>query len=160
MIRVLVLSSVLVMPCVVGCGAASDRQELFKVTGTVTFKGAPVEGATVTFSSPTASRSAKGDTDANGKFSLTTFDTNDGAIAGEHAITIVKVASAGSSGATTEANAIEMMKKNMGTINPEKTAESRPQTVLPARYADAKTSKEKRTVSATDVNDFKFDLTE
>ena len=59
-----------------------------------------------------------------------------------------------------EANAKEMMAKNMGTMTAGKTAEFKPELVLPAKYADAKTSKEKRTVSATDVNDFTFDLTE
>ena len=160
MIRTLLLSLALVMPCFVGCGGASDRPELFKVTGSVTFKGAPVEGATVTFSCPTASRSASGVTDASGKFSLTSFDTNDGAIAGEHAVTIIKLASGNQSEVISEANAKEMMAKNMGTMTAGKTSESKPELVLPAKYADAKTSNEKRTVSATDVNDFKFDLTE
>lgn len=162
MIRSLVLSLVFLTPCLVGCGGASGRPDLYKVTGTVTFKGAPVEGANVTFSptSAEASRSAAGATDASGKFSLTTFDTNDGAIAGEHLVTIVKVASGGDSGVITEANAKEMMARNMGTMSSGKTSEVKPELVLPAKYADAKTSGEKRTVSASDANDFKFELTE
>lgn len=160
MIRALVLSLVLAMPFLVGCGGGADRPDLYKVTGTVTLKGAPVEGATVTFASTSATRSASGETDASGKFSLQTFDTNDGAIAGEHVVTIVKVASAGQGEAMTEANAKEMMAKNMGMVKDGKAAEIKPELVLPAKYADAKTSGEKRTVSATDTNDFKFDLTE
>jgi len=161
MIRALVLTLVLVTPCLVGCGEASSRPDLHKVTGTVTFKGTPVEGATVTFSCAASPRSARGDTDANGKFSLTTFDTNDGAIVGEHAVTITKMASGTESGAMSQENAKEMMAKNMGTMNAEKSSETnKPKMELPARYADAKTSGEKRTVSAADTNDFKFDLTE
>ena len=160
MIRALVLTLVLMTPFLVGCDGASGRPDLHKVTGSVTFKGSPVEGANVTFSSATSPRSATGATDASGKFSLTTFDTNDGAVVGEHAVTITKVASGAESGAMSEANAKEMMAKNMGTMNAGKSADSKPDFVLPAKYADAKTSKEKRTVSATDTNDFKFDLTE
>ncbi|MDA1229955.1 MAG: hypothetical protein O2856_04205 [Planctomycetota bacterium] len=91
---------------------------------------------------------------------MQTFDTNDGAIAGEHVVTIVKVASGGQGGAITEANAKEMMAKNMGMAKDGKAAEVKPDLVLPAKYADAKTSGEKRTVSTTESNDFKFDLTE
>ena len=161
MIRALVLTSVLVTPFLVGCGGASGRPELHKVTGTVTFKAIPVEGANVTFSCATSPRSATGATDANGKFSLTTFDTNDGAVVGEHSVTITKVASGTESGAMSEANAKEMMAKNMGTVNAEKSSETNNLKMeLPTKYADAKTSGEKRTVSATDANDFKFDLTE
>ena len=161
MIRTLVLSLVLVTPCLVGCGGSSGRPDLFKVTGTVTFKGAPVEGATVSFASDKA-RSATGVTDANGKFSLMTFDTNDGAIAGEHSVTIIKAASEGSAAVITQENAMEMMAKNMGTVNAgqKQAAEAKPNYALPAKYADAKTSGEKRTVSSVDSNDFKLDLTE
>ena len=161
MIRALVLTLVLTTPFLVGCGGgASGRPDLHKVTGTVTFKGSPVEGANVTFSSATSPRSATGATDASGKFSLTTFDTNDGAVVGEHAVTITKVASGNESGAMSEANAKEMMAKNMGTMGAGKSAETMPEMELPAKYADAKTSGEKRTVSASETNDFKFDLTE
>ncbi len=160
MIRSLLILLVLVTPCLVGCGGASDRPELYKVTGTVTFKGAPVEQANITFSSKGSSRSALGVTDSSGKFSLTSFDTNDGATVGEHVVTIVKVASGGPGEAMSEANAKEMMAKNMGTMNAGQASAEKPEFSLPAKYADAKTSGEKRTVSATETNDFKFDLTE
>ena len=157
--RSLILALVLGTPYLVGCDGASGRPDLHKVTGTVTFKGEPVEGANITFASAT-SRSASGVTDASGKFALGTFDTNDGAVAGEHTVTIVKVAAEGQSGEITQANAMEMMAKNVGAMSSGKTAEQKPEMVLPAKYADAKTSGEKRTVSAADSNDFKFDLTE
>lgn len=160
MIRSLVLSLVLFTPCLLGCGGASGRPDLHKVTGTVTFKGTPVEGADVVFASETSPRSAAGKTDASGKFSLTTFDTNDGAVAGEHVVTIIKVAAGGSGAVLSEANAKEMMAKNMGTMNAGQASVEKPELVLPSKYADAKTSGEKRTVSATETNDFKFDLTE
>ena len=158
--RSLILALVLGTPYLVGCDGASGRPDLYKVTGTVTFKGEPVEGANITFASATSPRSASGVTDASGKFALATFDTNDGAVAGEHTVTIVKVAAEGQSGEITEANAKEMMAKNVGAMSSGKTAELKPELVLPGKYADAKTSGEKRTVSAADTNDFKFDLTE
>ncbi len=37
------------LPCVVGCGAKSDGPETYPVTGVVTLKGAPVDGAVLQF---------------------------------------------------------------------------------------------------------------
>lgn len=161
MTRVLVGSMVLVTACLIGCGGDSSKPDLFAVDGVVNFKGAPVEGATVTFSSAAAPRSATGMTDSSGNFRLTSYDTNDGAIVGEHMITISKSASAGAaSGVMTQENAKEMMSKNIGMMSGGKMSEMKPESVLPVKYADAKTSGEKRTVSATEGNSFKFELTE
>jgi hypothetical protein len=159
MIRTLFLLTVLLTPCLVGCGeGASARPTLYPVTGTVTLNGVPVEGANVTFACEKAPRSATGVTDATGKFSLTSYDTNDGAIAGDHVVTISKVAAQAQGATISEANAKEMMAKNIGAMSSGKTSEMKPEMVLPEKYADAKTSGEKRTVSATEANDFKFDL--
>ena len=48
----------------------------------------------------------------------------------------------------------------MGTMNAGQASAEKAEFSLPAKYADAQTSGEKRTVSATETNDFKFDLTE
>jgi len=161
MIRTLVASLVLVTPCLVGCGGVADKPELVAVQGTVMLNGSPVDGATVTFSTEKSSRPATGETDASGKFKLTTYDTYDGAVPGEHTVTISKVEASGEGSMQPGASAEQMqekMKQQMEKMkNPTKEA---PKSQLPGKYADAKTSGEKRTVVKGDVNDFKFELTE
>lgn len=71
---------------IIGCGPS--KPETHPVTGIVLFKGKPVEGATVTFSS--GDSSAVGRTDAQGKYSLTTFERDDGAAAGEYKVRVLK----------------------------------------------------------------------
>jgi len=72
----------------VGCGG-DGRPKRIETSGIVTYRGAPVEGAQVMFTSPNA-RSATATTDAEGRFELTTFDTSDGAVEGKHRVTITK----------------------------------------------------------------------
>ncbi len=67
-----------------GCG--SDGIGTAAVKGTVTYKGAPVDGATVMFA-PTGSdgKTAAGTTDAQGNFTLATIEAGDGAMPGSYA---------------------------------------------------------------------------
>ena len=60
------------------------------VTGTVTQKGKPVEGAIVAFTPSEGGPSASGITDASGVYSLTTRSSGDGAVAGKYMVTIAK----------------------------------------------------------------------
>ena len=73
----LLLLGALLLAGVTGCGASSD---LAKVSGVVTYKGQPVEGAVVAFHCNTASVPATGTTDASGRFTLTTLTPGDGAV--------------------------------------------------------------------------------
>jgi hypothetical protein len=62
--------------------------------GNVTYKGKPLEGATVVFLAPVPGKNrslaAVAHTDAAGRFRLRTFRDGDGAIAGHHQVTIRK----------------------------------------------------------------------
>lgn len=76
---------------VVGCGGASLKTEM--VTGVVTLDGAPVEGATVTFSPTSGGVMAVGQTDAEGKYTLTSQQggaPGKGAVVGEYQVGVVK----------------------------------------------------------------------
>lgn len=114
MVRHLLLMPALVCAAAItsssGCGKATPA--VFPVTGIVTYQDQPVEGAQVMFT-PTNGRAAEGTTDAQGKFSLTTFSAGDGALEGQHRVTIVK-----------------MVKQDAG--DPYSVTKN----VLPARYAD------------------------
>ena len=116
------LASVLLAGC---GGAAKDKPKCAAVSGTVTYKGQPVEGATVSFWTDKAPRAATGQTDAKGIFKLTTFDPNDGAIVGSHTVTVTKAAA----GAPVNA-------ADMATGKPAAEVKD----ALPAKYADAKTT--------------------
>lgn len=72
-----------------GCGGS--KRTLVPVTGTVMYNNAPVEGATVTFSS--SSITAFDSTDAEGKFSLKTRQ-GEGAEPGKYTVTVSKVTQA------------------------------------------------------------------
>ena len=70
-----------------GCG--DGRPARIPVSGTVTYRGKPLDGANVTFV-PKGSRPASGQTDAQGRFTLQTFSSGDGVVAGDHVVCVVK----------------------------------------------------------------------
>jgi hypothetical protein len=74
-----------------GC-SRSTRPPTYPVSGTVTMKGQPLEGATVVFvpSAGAAHEPATGITDAAGKFKLSTFIADDGAQDGDYRIKVSK----------------------------------------------------------------------
>jgi hypothetical protein len=82
-----------------GCGGASgaaNREKTIPVTGKVTYNGEPVADATVTLvpdaPPPDAigKRAAFGRTDSSGRFSLRTFEPDDGAVPGKYKVTVTK----------------------------------------------------------------------
>jgi hypothetical protein len=81
------LASLVLLAISAGCG--SGRPEMLPVTGTVTYDGKPVEMASVTFLAKNG-RPATAETDSEGRFQLTTFEPGDGAVLGEHIVTITK----------------------------------------------------------------------
>jgi hypothetical protein len=76
----------------VGCSKKGPvRPATYPVTGTVTFKGAPLEGAQVVFVPKTqGGQGATGLTDQSGKYSLGTFQAKDGAQEGEYLVKVIK----------------------------------------------------------------------
>ncbi len=73
----------------IGCGPGNPPTAT--VTGKVTYKGEPVEGARITFAPDAAEASpANGKTEADGSFSLSTFAPGDGAMTGTYKVAIKK----------------------------------------------------------------------
>mgnify|MGYP006274188613 CR=1 FL=1 len=126
---------------ITGCGGAPDRPPVYKVNGVLKLAGKPVPDATVQFK-PEKGRPAKGKTNASGEFSLTTYNTNDGAIEGRHQVTVVAAIS-------------EQIVSN--TPDDLKKIEAAA-AVVPAKYADAKTSGLVNTVEKDGKNFFEIDL--
>ena len=76
------------------CGPGDSRKPVFRVSGTVTDGSKPVANALVVLhpvgeTGPDAVK-PHGTTNADGAFTLTTYDGNDGAPAGEYRVTVTQ----------------------------------------------------------------------
>jgi hypothetical protein len=88
------LTAALAMMVLFGCAKdkwTAQRPKVVHAGGQVLYQGKPLEGGHVTFSSSVVNVSAFARTDADGKFRLTTFETNDGAVPGPHRVSVSKV---------------------------------------------------------------------
>lgn len=138
------------LACVVGCGGSS-RPEPAPVSGTVTYNGKPVAHATVMFTPKSGGASATGKTDENGKFTLTTFEPGDGAIVGEHVVTVTYTGPEGAEAENPES-------PEAYGAPPEKAQEEK--SPIPTRYANPKTSGLTFEVKAGGPNEFNIELTD
>lgn len=77
-----------VMLTLTGCGGGPDLPDTYPASGVVTLDDKPVEGAIVTFY-PEKGRQAIGETNGSGEFTLTTFNTGDGAVEGSFKVAIL-----------------------------------------------------------------------
>jgi len=83
--------SSLIVVAAVGCGGPGSKNpgvDVNPVTGKVTVDGAPLAGATVVFKG--TERGSSGVTDAQGVYTLMTFDPGDGVPAGSYKVTVIK----------------------------------------------------------------------
>lgn len=125
-----------------------NRPKTVPVSGIVTYKGQPVEGATVTFISTAGKRGAVATTDSAGRFVMTTFAPKDGVIPGSYQVSIQKtiIEGAPEEGATGKAG--------------EEPPAGTPKDLLPAKYKDASKSGLTVEIKEGGANDLKFDLTD
>ncbi len=143
-----------------GCGGSSDHPKVVPASGKVTFQGKPVAGAHVTFMKEGAPRAAIGLSDERGIYHLTTFDSNDGAIPGEHQVTVLKVKSNVVVSGDTSLNGDGYAKAMEAAHAAQKSGKPVVAFELPAKYADPKTSGLKKTISDRGPNTIDLDLTE
>jgi len=154
-IRLLFILAIAISGCSKGSGL-----KLVPVSGSVKYKGSMVEGAVVTFMAKESPRISVGVTDAQGKFSLTTMNTNDGAIAGDNQVMITKMPPKGTV-TTAMKSPDDYMKAMQGAKNAKPPGSDLDgKNGLPSKYADVATSGLKRTVVAGEKNDFNFELTD
>jgi hypothetical protein len=147
--RFLLLSVPLVMT---GCGP--KRPEVVPASGVVTFEGAPVAGAQVTFMAPSAARAAYAVTDDAGAFVLSTFGKADGAAPGTHVVTIARPQPAGSDAAM----AVEQADAAYTAAMAKASRRQGERSELPARYADPSQSGLTADVKRGSENRFVFAL--
>ncbi len=123
-----------------GCGAGDDRPGTAPVSGTVIYRDQPVAGAMVSFIADGAPRAATGETDEQGRFTLTTFDPGDGAVLGPHVVTVYK-----SKASMTIAGPDPKLDRDaylaaMDQAAQQAMAAEAAGSALPAKYSDPKTS--------------------
>jgi hypothetical protein len=119
-----------------GCNN-NGRPKRFQVSGVVIYHGKPLESAQVTFY-PTGARPACGTTDANGRFTLLTFNPDDGAVLGTHVVCVTKY-----------------------VADPEDHSDSpykQKVQILPGQYMTPVKSPLRCTVTAEGPNDFRLEL--
>lgn len=117
-----------------------QRPPTYPVQGTVLMGGKPIAEATVMFNPIPEGNGAIAVTDAEGRYQLTTFVPNDGAMAGDYKVAIVKTVFG-----------------NAQSDSPMATSGD-PKNMLPVRYANGETSGFTATVVAGPDNRFDFAL--
>ena len=143
-----------------GCGGGPNNPPTQAVTGTVTLDGNPIEGAIITFvpDSGGTGQPAAGKTDAEGKYTLTTFVADDGAVAGSYKIKVSKYQTedggmspygnaaeaepAAPAKKMTEEEEIAMMEKGYTAddAQPDKNTATKRKNDLPEKYANTANS--------------------
>ena len=149
MSRLRFLVPLIVAVVLLGCGPKppAGAKPTKKVTVTVTYKGGPVEGASVTFVNQEGPPSANGRTDAQGKARLKTYLDGDGATIGSHKVMIEKSESIGG--------------QSISTDDPKYDPNAPPPTVkylIPPKYNTIATSGLTAEVKDSGPNEFTFDL--
>ncbi len=121
---------------VAGCG--DERPDTLPAGGMVTYNGQPVAEARVMFMVE-GGRPASGMTNSEGRFELMTFEPGDGALPGEHKVTVTKKET---------------------VVDPAKPDDpyAPMRDLLPARYGNPTKSDLSAKVEAGGENDFTFDL--
>jgi hypothetical protein len=140
-----------------GCSGDSGRPITAPVTGRITYRGKPVSEATVAFIGERAPRFGIGQTDAHGRFQVSTFVEGDGAVIGAHIVTVTKPVP-DTSDAPLDAS-LRPEERSRATEDAfERALRSGPmRSLLPEKYADPNTT-DIRLKVVPGENDFKIEL--
>ena len=134
-----------------GCGPSGPpRPKTYPVTGVVTYNGQPVAGANLNFQLTDGSGYAMAITDDAGRYSLMTFDTNDGAVPGEYVVGITKY---------DQAVVVDDMSDDDYVPPEEQESVASTGNQLPTNYSVPQTSGLTATVRE-EPNEFDFELTD
>jgi hypothetical protein len=140
-----------VVPCLSGCGGPKlppGAQPTKKVSVIVMYKGAPLEGASVTFvNQEGAPAPAVGKTDAQGKAIMKTYIEGDGAVFGKHKVMIDK----------SEAYGGQTVEQDSPDYNPN-APPPKVKHHIPQKYADYANSGLTAEVTESGPSEFTFDL--
>jgi len=148
-----------------GCSSEdSNHPKTYPVSGTVKLNGTAVDGATVTFQLTEGKENAIGSTDKSGKYTLSTFRPNDGAVAGQYKVSIAKYDVEPIKSSSLPPGQIASGDLPVDYAAPSvnsgggKGSASGPKNSLPAKYANADSSTLRALVETKGSNNFDFDL--
>ena len=152
-----------------GCGG-DGRPPLAPVSGVVTLSGAPVAGATISFIPVDGGRVGTALTDRQGRYEMSTFpgDDADGALLGEHRVTVMKVGGSGASKPATADGEFEDEDEDAGLAPASGELDNSTevdddeddmQYLVPARYMNPDTSDLTITVESGGTEHGDFELT-
>jgi len=139
------LISVGLMIPLVGCSRDPNLPKLGKVTGKVTYNGKPVTSGHVVFTPAEGKggetgQTATGEIASDGGYEMTTFNTGDGAILGQHIVTV------------------QVRSGEMPKPKPDSTIDYvLPKLLAPAKYATTEKSPLRCTVREG-TNEFNIDM--
>jgi hypothetical protein len=133
----------------VACGPSADIKTV-PATGMVTYKGKPVEGATISFIPDGPQRAATAISGPNGKYELTTLDQT-GAMPGNYTVLVRKLDIPAAS--TAPVSMEEALKLN--TRPPPA-----PKDLVPSKYSDPARTPLRFEVKAREANVFNIELTD
>jgi hypothetical protein len=140
---------------ILGCGDDTGLDKRYPVSGTVTYKDQPIESGQISFipADPNKQRPANGMIE-NGRYTLTTMVTGDGALPGEYAVTI-------KSQEVDNTKILETVKKYGGGGRQQEIAQAtaKAKNLIPAKYQLPETGRLKATVKETS-NTLDFKLTD
>ncbi len=144
-----------------GCSSGDSLPDRVDAGGTVTYNGEPVAGAQVVFRVQ-GGKAATAVTGEDGRFILSTFGQQDGAIPGEHTATVVKTAKVEVDDPSSDPSNADTMEEAMNASAKAAAEGDAPtaKSLIPARYGNPETSELRFTVSATGSNDFSIKLTD
>lgn len=133
-----------------GCGG-DDR--VSRVSGTVTLDGKPVGDASLTFMPQAGGRPAFGVTADDGTYELTTFESGDGAVHGNHVVTITAVEEQVS-------NKAEELAEEHGSLSELMLPNQQPKQIwrIPEAYSDSESSGLEFEVKRGEMNQADFQL--
>jgi hypothetical protein len=137
-----------------GCsGGGSAGPKTAKATGVVTYKGQPVAEAIVVFLGDGKTQAAQALTNDDGLFVLTTTQPGDGAVPGNHVVTVTKVV--GNLAATPKTN---VSMEDAVKAGQAAAKESKPLYLVPQKYSEASSSPLRFTVKEGEKNHFEIKL--
>ena len=132
-----------------GCGESGPALEY--VTGTLKKGGEPLASVSVTFHPVAGGVSSAGRTDSEGRFVLISQSGKEGAVAGEHKVTLQQVqetGGGGSGGGMDTSRMQEMMKARQSGGSKNSAPEYNKGSVIPPEYESANKTTLKYTVNA------------
>lgn len=157
------LSLILFVGCSGGGGPAKGRQQTFAAKGKVTYNGLPVANAQVAFlPEDDGMPPAFAATASDGSFKLTTYNQNDGAVAGTHQVKVTSMEQETTPPVEVDFSDPESLARaqaeryRQGVSTPLKEAKSH----LPEKYSKFSTSGLIARVTEGGDNEFTFELTD